>query len=166
MVTSVRYGAANTKPPSLRRNHQTGIVRDVTKTIAKFGGSVTQSKSMELVGLQVRANVIQPAAQRQSPRFMGESSAFSSAEVSSFYSSNTTELIVLHAWWQPTLQFVYMAAVYVGDREKADVLRMTLNDMRVNATWIPTDTTTATVSTLLEVSTCYLEDHSMLPAAS
>ena len=59
-----------------------------------------------------------------------------------------------------------MAAVYVGDREKADVLRMTLNDMRVNATWIPTDTTTATVSTLLEVSTCYLEDHSMLPAAS
>jgi len=69
------------------RNHQTGIVRDISKTIAQFGGSITHSKSMELEGLQ----------------------------------------------------FVYMASVYVGDREKANLLRMTLNDMRVNATWIPLD---------------------------
>merc|ERR1712216_594661 len=68
-------------------NHQTGVVRDVTKTIAEFGGSITHSKSMELDGLQ----------------------------------------------------FVYMASVHVGDREKANILRMTLNDMRVNATWIPLD---------------------------
>jgi len=68
-------------------NHQTGIVRDISKTIAQFGGSITHSKSMELEGLQ----------------------------------------------------FVYMASVYVGDREKANLLRMTLNDMRVNATWIPLD---------------------------
>lgn len=72
-------------------NHRTGIVRDITKTIAEFGGSITHSKSMALEGLQ----------------------------------------------------FVYMASVYVGDREKANLLRMTLNDMRVNATWIPVETTSA-----------------------
>jgi len=40
------------------RNHQTGIVRDISKTIAQFGGSITHSKSMELEGLQVRVDHI------------------------------------------------------------------------------------------------------------
>jgi len=65
-------------------NHQAGTVRDVTKTVASFGGTITASKSME----------------------MG-------------------------------LQFVFVASVFVGDREKSDVLRTTLKDMRVNCTWIP-----------------------------
>jgi len=65
-------------------NHQAGVVRDVTKTVASFGGTITSSKSME----------------------MG-------------------------------LQFVFVASVFVGDREKANILRLTLNDMRVNCTWIP-----------------------------
>lgn len=41
------------------RNHQAGIVRDVTKTVASFGGTITASKSMEL-GLQVMQQQVTP----------------------------------------------------------------------------------------------------------